>query len=155
MCCPIQMRCYPSLLASSNVYCCNSRASTSQCKESIRHPPACLPENQECSSSTGGGCCPKASICSPNGCLQIKDSSILGPSTSHQSTRAASTKTSISMQTDRVTVTQIPAATITTAKEAEVVQKGDGSKQTAVLTFCVPYMSAWFLICVAVLMGMM
>jgi hypothetical protein len=152
------MICYPSLITSSNVYCCNSSAPAAQCRESARQPPQCLPDTRRCTDATGGGCCPNSLICSPNGCIQIKESSIIGPSSSPQAVSGSeSIKSLTAVQTDpaTVTVTQIPAATVTMAKEAEVAQKGDGSKQSVILSFCVPYVSAWSLLCVAVLMGMM
>jgi hypothetical protein len=51
------------------------------------------------------------------------------------------------------TVVEAPAATYTVTKEGEVAQIEKGSQGSVMSTLFVPYSSGWFLVLVAVLMG--
>jgi hypothetical protein len=144
------MTCHTTPFTISGVYCCNSTNSmsaNSECQVNIAAPPVCLPDTHICDDATGGGCCPTGLICSPNGCIQIK-----GPSTIES---PPSDPTSTGQST--VTVIESPASTATLAKEAEIAQQEirSGSKDSVDWSFCVPFFSAWLLVCVAGLMGML
>ena len=150
------MICHPSKFTPSKIFCCNSTAPESACRESLFHPPKCLSSTIECSAATGGGCCPKGLICSPNGCIQIKQSSIVGLSADHPTASGTdSIKGSTTIMMKTVTVTQSPASTATLTKEGEICQEGVAVKKSMVFTFRVPYVSASVLVCIAALMGML
>ena len=140
------------------VLCCNASWSRFQCQASEAYPPKCLASLVACSPETGGGCCPKNDICSPNGCIHISTASNSG--VANHSTAAATsvsgTNTVGSPITITNTVTEVPAATYTVVKEGKIAQqKGTGSKGSVVSTLLVPYSSMWLLILVGIVMGML
>ncbi|PMD65993.1 uncharacterized protein K444DRAFT_701475 [Hyaloscypha bicolor E] len=137
-----------------------------ECQASESRPPKCLASLVQCSAETGGGCCPKNDLCSPNGCIHISTASIIGTSL-NSTTSDAGTATSgpvsispssmINGQVTPITITntvvEAPAATYTVTKEGEVAQIEKGSQGSVMSTLFVPYSSGWFLVLVAVLMG--
>jgi hypothetical protein len=137
------MTCYPTTFTPSTIFCCSSTNSQSECQyeASPFNPPKCLPSSVECSAEAGGGCCPSELQCSPNGCVQVTGpSTTLLPPTQHD---------------NPVTVIESPASTATMVKQGEVAQKGVGVRGSVVLKLCVPYFSAWVLVCLGALMGML
>lgn len=168
ICCPSWTTCYEASFTPSGIFCCNSSASRFQCQASESRPPKCLESLVECSAEAGGGCCPKADVCSPNGCIHIATSSILGalansttsavesatPNAGALSSSPSGTNEMGTPITVTNTVIEVPAATSTVVKEGEVAQLGAGSKGSVVEALFVPYSSGWLFILVAALMGM-
>ncbi|TVY47099.1 hypothetical protein LOCC1_G001742, partial [Lachnellula occidentalis] len=139
ICCPVRTACYSTTdeISPSSIFCCNSAWNTSKCHVSKHDPPVCITGTTECSRDTGGGCCPKDTTCSPNGCIQI-----LGPYiiTSSVTTIGAGGTNSLAPATK--TITERPAATTTKVKDGEVVHSGV-RKYSDILRF--PYAMAWML----------
>lgn len=160
--------CYGGKFTLSGVFCCNASLSQFACEASESRPPQCLASLVECSEETGGGCCPKNDVCSPNGCIHISTASIIGTSLNSTTISAGSATSSPASVTSSSsgkngigtpititnTVVEAPAATYTMTKEGEVAQFETGSKGSAMSTLFVPYLSGWLLVLVAVLMGM-
>lgn len=167
ICCPVTMACYPAKFTPSGIACCNSSADKFDCEPSEDNPPMCIEGTVQCSEETGGGCCPSASECSPNGCIHVVNASILSASPTNSnsaddqfgSTSATSAVTQNSVSAIRtplatVTVTQQAASTQTLAKAGEVMQAG-GSRGSIVMKLCVPYSTACLLVGLAALMGLL
>lgn len=53
------------------------------------------------------------------------------------------------------TITEAPAATVTKVKEGEVATPNVAKKVSVFYTLSLPYMTAWILVCVAAIMGML
>lgn len=159
--------CYAGSFTLSGIFCCNASKSQFECQASESRPPKCLASLVQCSAETGGGCCPKNDLCSPNGCIHISTASIIGTSlnsTTMDAGSATSGPVSISPSSSKIngqgtpititnTVVEAPAATYTVTKEGEVAQIEKGSQGSVMSTLFVPYSSGWFLVLVAVLMG--
>ncbi|KAH7350962.1 hypothetical protein BKA65DRAFT_593811 [Rhexocercosporidium sp. MPI-PUGE-AT-0058] len=167
ICCPVTMACYRVKFTPSGIACCNSSANQFDCEPSEDNPPICIEGTVQCSEATGGGCCPSASECSPNGCIHVVSASILdatptssdlsGADSEVASQTSSATRNSVSAAgtpLSTVTVTQRPAATQTLAKAGEVMQ-ARGTRGSVVMTLCVPYSTACLLVGVAALMGLL
>ncbi|KAG4429788.1 hypothetical protein IFR05_014724 [Cadophora sp. M221] len=167
ICCPITMACYPAKFTPSGIACCKSSANQFDCEPSKDNPPTCIEGTTQCSEATGGGCCPSALECSPNGCIHVVSASILSPNSTSsvisgvdsETTSATSSVTRNSVSAvgsplSTVTVTQRPEATQTLAKAGEVMQ-ARGTRDSIVMTLCVPYSTASLLVGVAALMGLL
>lgn len=165
ICCPVAMTCYVASFTPSGIYCCNSTASEYACQASESNPPKCMDSLVECSLQTGGGCCPSALECSPNGCVHVNNASTIIPSSTSpsssseniQTTSVPPSLTSNSLGTP-ITVTstvfQAPRATVTLAKEGEILDARVGAGGSSiVLSLWIPYFAALFICCLAVLMG--
>lgn len=132
----------------------------------MSQPPKCLDGTTQCSANTGGGCCPPDTICTPNGCIETLSPSIVSALETPASTVLGSTVSGLSSippnQADSLTtspvtktITEAPAATVTNFKEGEVATPNMAKKVSVFYTFCLPYMTAWILVCVAAIMGML
>lgn len=166
ICCPVDMTCYAASFTNSGIYCRNSTNSEFECELTKAHPPQCMASLVECSPETGGGCCPSASECTPNGCVHVNNASIISSGSSasstsnsggSQSTQVPASTTSNSLGTP-ITVTntifQAPAATVTLAKQGEIAQAGVGAgSYSLVINLRVPYSCALFIVCIAGIMG--
>ncbi|KAE8445668.1 hypothetical protein EG329_012965 [Mollisiaceae sp. DMI_Dod_QoI] len=166
ICCPVQMACFAASFTVSGIYCCNATDSEFKCQATKAHPPQCMASLVECSSETGGGCCPSALECSPNGCVHVNNASIISSPTtiwppsssdSSQSTQVPASVTSNSLGipiTVTSTIFQAPAATVTLAKEGEIAQAGVGAGSYSMIgNLWVPYSSVLFIVCIAIVMG--
>jgi len=170
ICCPVQMVCYEASFTVSGIYCCNSTDSVFQCQITKADPPKCMASLVECSSETGGGCCPSALECSPNGCVHVNNASMIssvstiastsnsGTSQSSQSNTQPPTSASSNSLGTPITVTstiiEAPEATVTLAKEGEIAQPRVGAGgDSIVVSFWSPYSTALFIVCIAGLMG--
>jgi hypothetical protein len=159
--------CYAASFTPSRIFCCNASKSQFECQASESRPPKCLSSLVQCSAETGGGCCPKNDMCSPNGCIHISTASIIGTSLNSTTTTAGSTTSSSTVVTSSAsknneegtpititnTLVEAPAATYTVTKQGEVAQIGKGSQASVISIFFGPYSSGWLLVLVAVLMG--
>ncbi|KUJ18368.1 uncharacterized protein LY89DRAFT_781430 [Mollisia scopiformis] len=166
ICCPVGMTCYAATFTPSGIYCCNSTDSDYNCEASESDPPKCMASLVECSPETGGGCCPSTLECSPNGCVHVNNASTISPPSTvpatsspsnSQGTQAAPAMTSNSLGTP-ITVTstifQAPQATVTLAKEGEILAARVGAGGSSiVLSFWIPYAATMLIGCIAVLMG--
>ena len=161
------MGCYRAQFTPSGIACCNSSANQFDCEPSEDNPPTCMKGTVQCSEATGGGCCPSASECSPNGCIHVVSASILNafptsPNLSDVDSESASQTSSVTRNSvnaigtplSTVTITQRPAATQTLAKAGEVMQ-ARGTRGSIVMTLSVPYSTACLLVGVAALMGLL
>ncbi|CZT41414.1 uncharacterized protein RSE6_01150 [Rhynchosporium secalis] len=155
------MACYRAKFTPSGIACCNSSITQFKCEPSENNPPTCIEGTVQCSEATGGGCCPSASECSPNGCIHVASASILNPTAtsnvdpetgSPTATRNSQSHEATPLST--VTVVQQPAATQTLAKSGEVME-AKGTRESIVMTLCVPYSTAYLLVVVAALMGLL
>lgn len=141
------MACYPSRFTSSGIFCCESEYSS--CDEDLTQPPKCPRSTNQCSSATGGGCCRAGLICSPNGCVEVRNASTVGLTSSH----AKSVEASITVLTGTVTVTENPASTETYVKGGEISQQKDGARKSMVIQLNVSVLSAVVLLFLAAVMG--
>ncbi|CZR53061.1 uncharacterized protein PAC_02939 [Phialocephala subalpina] len=168
ICCPVGMTCYAASFTNSGIYCCNSTHSLFECELTKAHPPQCMASLAECSSETGGGCCPSSLECTPNGCVHVNNASIISsPSTvpissssgSSQSTQVSASTTSNSLGTPITvtsTIVQVPAATVTLAKEGEIAQASVGAGGDSIaVNLWVPYFAALVIVCIAGIMATM
>ncbi|TVY91280.1 hypothetical protein LAWI1_G002200 [Lachnellula willkommii] len=149
ICCPVKTACYPTTvdISPSRIFCCNSALNPSECLVSIHSPPVCVAGTTECSRETGGGCCPKDTTCSPNGCIQISGPYIISSSAvaigASPNPGAGGTDATTPVTK---TVTERPAATATVVKDGEVAQSGVGKDS---VSFGFLYAMAWMLVCAA------
>lgn len=149
------MACYPTDvdITPSSIFCCNS-TSPFDCLVSQANPPKCLAGTVQCSEETGGGCCPNATICSPNGCIQISGPSVISVSGTAVETPLPTLGNGGSPVILTTTITERPAATATILKEGEVAPNTAKTSQIT-MTLCLPYSVIWTLVCAAAVMGLL
>jgi hypothetical protein len=146
--------CHANSFSSSGIFCCNS-TSASDCPVSRDEQPQCLYDMIQCSKLTYGGCCPKDTICAPNGCIKIVAASIVGvealPYSSTFSVLDGTESTRTGATT--ATITKRPAATITGVKYGEVPPPSASTGRSLFLDFSLPYTLAALFVIMALVMG--
>jgi hypothetical protein len=69
------MRCHETKWSPSGVYCSEEQDT---CSLSKKHAASCPADSVECGEEMGGGCCPRDTTCSPDGCLEISNGRLGG-----------------------------------------------------------------------------
>ena len=153
------MTCYAATFTPSGIYCCNSTESPYNCEATVSNPPKCMVSLIECSEQAGGGCCPSALECSPNGCIHVNNASIISSATSSSGSSEgfhtpATASNSLGIPiTVTTTIFQAPAATETVVKEGEIAQIDVGAGSVSIMVnLWIPYTTALFICCLAVVM---
>ena len=136
------MTCFHSATTFDHIFCCKPNTPKDDCSTSLTNPPKCLSGMHECSRSTGGACCPERTICSPNGCIEINNATIIG------------TSTATVLDNIVITVTEQPESTATLPKNGEVGQIAAATRRFEVAACYVPWMLFFMLFSAACLMNL-
>jgi len=137
------MTCFHTSTTYDQIFCCKPDTPKGDCSTGLSGPPKCLPGTIECSQAMGGACCPIGTSCSPNGCIEINDATVIGTSIATENGNTVAT------------VTEQPAATATLPKDGEVGQVAGGAKRIGIATICVPWMVFFMLVSVACLINLL
>lgn len=157
------MYCHQSSATLSGIICCNS-TSSANCRATKENPPQCPRNAFQCSFNTGGGCCRNNTTCSPNGCIRITGPSIISDKSAMSKTSSLEEYCSVTTRRNgnaseptgsiiTTTVTERPAAIATDLKQGEVAHSGQPHPQTSIKSLWLPYIAAFSVMLMALLIG--